>query len=83
MRCDVPVNSETLLVADFINLKIMPAQSFEGDHRDRVCVRMFIGMNTHMYMSICVYTVFLTKITCSKTVRVAISGLQVRVLTDD
>jgi hypothetical protein len=83
MRCDVPVDSETLLVDDFMNLKIMSAQSFEGDHRDRVYVRIFIGMNTHMYISICVYTVILTKITCSKTVRVAISGLQVRVLTDD
>jgi hypothetical protein len=35
---DVPVDSETLLVIDFMNLKIKPAQSFECAHRDSVCV---------------------------------------------
>jgi hypothetical protein len=37
----VPVDSETLLVTDFMNLKIKPTQSFEGAHRGRVCVRVF------------------------------------------
>jgi hypothetical protein len=37
------VNSETLLVTDFINLKIKPAQTFEGAHRSMVCMRVFIG----------------------------------------
>jgi hypothetical protein len=37
---DVPVDSDTLLVTDFVNLKIKPAQSFRGAHRGRVCARV-------------------------------------------
>jgi hypothetical protein len=59
--CDVPVDSETFLVTDFMNLKIKLAQSFRGAHRGRVCVRVFIGVNVHTRMSIFVYTVFLKK----------------------
>jgi hypothetical protein len=59
VRGDVPVDSEALLVTDFVNLKIKPAQSFEGAHRSRVCVHVFIGVSARMCMSICVYTVFL------------------------
>jgi hypothetical protein len=55
----VPVDSETLLVTDFMNLKIKPTQSFAC--KERVCVRVFIGVSTHTCMSICVYTVFLKK----------------------
>jgi hypothetical protein len=54
---DVSVDSETLLVTDFINLKIKPTQSFENAHRDRVCAHVFIKMSIHMCMSIYVYTV--------------------------
>jgi hypothetical protein len=39
---DVLIDSEPLLVTDFMNLKIKPAQSFRGAHRGRVCVRVFI-----------------------------------------
>jgi hypothetical protein len=56
---DVPVDSEVLLVIDFVNLKIKPPQSFRYTHRGRVCVHVFIGVNTHTCISICVYTVFL------------------------
>jgi hypothetical protein len=52
---DVPVDSETLLLTDFINLKIKPTQSFESfrcAHSDRICVRMFIKMSPHTYISI-------------------------------
>jgi hypothetical protein len=35
---DIPVNSETFLMTDFVNLKIKSAQSFEGAHRDRIYV---------------------------------------------
>jgi hypothetical protein len=56
---DVSVDSETLLVADFVNLKIKPAQSFECAHRGSVCLRVFIGVNIHTCMSIYVCTVFL------------------------
>jgi hypothetical protein len=58
---DVSVNGETLLVTDFMNLKIKSAQSFGCAHRDRVCVYMFIGVSAHTCMNICVYTVFLKK----------------------
>jgi hypothetical protein len=62
---DVPVDSEVLLVTDFMNLKIKPAQSFGGAHRGRVCVCMFIGVSAHTCMSICVCTMFLKKIMAS------------------
>jgi hypothetical protein len=58
---DVPVDSETLLVTDFVNLKIKSTPSFECAHRGRICVRVFIWVNTYTYMSICVCTVFLKK----------------------
>jgi hypothetical protein len=50
---DVPVDSETLLVTDFVNLKIKPAQFFRDAHRGRVCVHVFIVVSTHTCMSIC------------------------------
>jgi hypothetical protein len=59
VRGDVPVESEMLLVTDFINIKIKPAQSFRGAHRDKVCVRVFIEMGAHMCISICVCTAFI------------------------
>jgi hypothetical protein len=51
---DVSVDSEALLVINFMNLKIKSAQSFEGAHRSKVCVRVFIGMCAHICMSICI-----------------------------
>jgi hypothetical protein len=59
---DVPVDSETFLVTDFLNLKIKPAQSYEGAHRGRVCVHVFIGVSGHTCMSICVCNLFLKKL---------------------
>jgi hypothetical protein len=59
---DVPVDNETLLVIDFVNLKIKPAQTFGGAHRGRMSVHMFIWINTHTCISICVCTVFLKKV---------------------
>jgi hypothetical protein len=56
---DVPVDNETLLMTDFVNLKIKPSQSFGGAHKGRVCMRVFIGVSAHTCMSICVCTVFL------------------------
>jgi hypothetical protein len=58
---NVPVDSEALLVTDFVNLKIKPAQSFRCAHRSRVCMCVFIGVSIHTCMSICVCTVFLKK----------------------
>jgi hypothetical protein len=58
---DIPVDSEMLLMTDFVNLKIKLTQSFRGAHRGRVCVRVFIGVSARTCMSIYVYTVFLKK----------------------
>jgi hypothetical protein len=55
---DISVNSETLLVTDFVNLKIKPAQLFRDAH---IGYRVFIGMSAHIYMSICVCIMFLKK----------------------
>jgi hypothetical protein len=38
---DVHTNSEVLLMTDFMNLKIKPAQSFRGAHRSRVYVCVY------------------------------------------
>jgi hypothetical protein len=58
---DIPINGETILVTDFINLKIKLDQSFRGAHRDSVCVHIFIVLSAHTYMSIYVCTVFIKK----------------------
>jgi hypothetical protein len=51
---DISVNSETLLVTDFVNLKIKPAQLFGGAH---IGYRVLIGMS----INICVCIMFLKK----------------------
>jgi hypothetical protein len=38
-----PVDSETFLVTDFMNLKIKLAQSFRGAYKSKVYMRIFIG----------------------------------------
>jgi hypothetical protein len=58
---DVLINSEALLVTDFVNLKIKPVQSFRGAHRGRVCVRVFIEISDYTCMSIYIFIVFLKK----------------------
>jgi hypothetical protein len=59
---DVPIDNETFLMTDFVNLKIKPTQSFRCAHRSRVYVRVFIGMSVHICMNICVCTMFLKKL---------------------
>jgi hypothetical protein len=59
---DISINSESLLVTDFVNLKIKPTQSFRCAHRGRMCVRVFIGVSAHTCMSIYIYAVFIKKI---------------------
>jgi hypothetical protein len=58
---DVPVDSESFLMIDFVNLKIKSAQYFKGIHRSRMYVYIFIAVSGHMCISICIYTVFLKK----------------------
>jgi hypothetical protein len=50
---DVSVDSETLLVIDFINLKIKSTQSFKCAHRGRMYVRVFIGEYSYVYEYLC------------------------------
>jgi hypothetical protein len=59
---DVPVDSEPLLVTDFMNLKIKPTQSFRSAYIDRMCVHVFISVSVHTCMNICIYIVFLKKL---------------------
>jgi hypothetical protein len=59
--CDVPVDSDALLMTDFMNFKIKPAQSFIDTHKGSVCMRMLICVSAHTCMSIYVCTVFLKK----------------------
>jgi hypothetical protein len=47
-----PVDSETFLVTDFVNLKIKLAQSFRGVHKSRVYMRVFTGVSTHTCIKI-------------------------------
>jgi hypothetical protein len=56
---DVPVDSDALLVTDFMNLKIKSTQSFRGVHRDRMCMRVFIhrGECSYVYEYLCLYCV--------------------------
>jgi hypothetical protein len=54
VKDDFPVDSETLLVTDFVNLKIKSAQSFRSGHRGRMYVRVFIEIIARTCMSICV-----------------------------
>jgi hypothetical protein len=61
VRGDVPVNSETLLVTDFVNLKIKSDQSFRGTYRGKLYMRVFIKVSARTCMSICVCTIFLKK----------------------
>jgi hypothetical protein len=44
---DVLVDNETLLMTNFVNLKIKPVQFFRCGHRVMLYVRIFIGMSTH------------------------------------
>jgi hypothetical protein len=46
------IDSETVLVTDFMIVNIKLTQSFEDFHRVRVYVHIFIGVNTYTSMSI-------------------------------
>jgi hypothetical protein len=49
---DVSVDSETLLVTKFMNLKIKPVQSFRCVYRGMMCVYMFIHVSVRTCCSI-------------------------------
>jgi hypothetical protein len=58
VRGDVLINNETLLMTDFVNLKIKLTQSFECAHIDRVYVHIFIRVTVYTYINIYVDIVF-------------------------
>jgi hypothetical protein len=58
---DIPVDSNTFLVTDFVNLKIKPTQFFRCAHRGRIYMCVFIELSVHTYMNIYVCSVFLKK----------------------
>jgi hypothetical protein len=49
---DVHVDNKTLLVTDFVNLKIKLTQSFRGAHRDNIYVRVFIKVSPRTCINI-------------------------------
>jgi hypothetical protein len=53
------IDSETLLMTDFVNLKIKPTQYFRCAHRSMMYIHIFIGVSVHTCINIYVYTVFL------------------------
>jgi hypothetical protein len=57
VRDDVSIDNEMLLMSDFVNLKIKPAQSFKCVYRDKICVYVFIEMSIHICMSIYIYNI--------------------------
>jgi hypothetical protein len=67
VRGDVPVNSEIFLVTDFISFKIKPIQSFKYDHKDRMCIYIFIRVSNHMYINIYIYTVLKKEVRLTTT----------------
>jgi hypothetical protein len=61
VKGDVPIDNKTLLMTDFVNLKIKPTQSFTYAHKYMVYMHMFIGINTHTYMST-IFILYFSKI---------------------
>jgi hypothetical protein len=49
---DVSVDSEVLLVTDFVNLKIKLTQSFRDAYKNMIYMHAFIIVSAHKYMSI-------------------------------
>jgi hypothetical protein len=47
---DVFVDNKTLLITDFVNLKIKSTQSFKYVHRSSMCMYVFIKISAHIYI---------------------------------
>jgi hypothetical protein len=58
VKDDILIDSETLLVTNFINLKIIPTQSFKYAHRSRIYVCVFIK-DKYSYIYKYLYLLFL------------------------
>jgi hypothetical protein len=60
---DVPVDSDELLVTDFVNLKIKSAHFFEVAHRNRVCIYVNRDKCSYVYEYLYLYCI------CQKKMR--------------
>jgi hypothetical protein len=58
VEADVSVDSEMLLLTDFINLKIKPTQTFRCDHRAKMCVYLFVEMSVYMCIQVFMFVVY-------------------------
>jgi hypothetical protein len=58
MGGNVSIDSDVLLVTDFVNLKIKLAQSFRGTHRGSVCVCGYSSECSYVYEYLCLYCIF-------------------------
>jgi hypothetical protein len=54
---DVFIDNETLLVTDFVNLKIKSVQSFRNTHRNKVCMYIHIVKYSYVYRYLRLYRV--------------------------
>jgi hypothetical protein len=52
------IDSESLLMIDFVNLKIKLAQYFERTHKDRMCVCVHMDECSYVYEYLRLYCVF-------------------------
>jgi hypothetical protein len=48
VKGDVSIDNDTLLVIDFVNLKIKLTQSFRDVHKDKICI--YIYKNRYLYV---------------------------------
>jgi hypothetical protein len=48
-------------VIDFVNIKIKSIQSFRCTYRDKIYIRIFIGVSTYTYINIYIYIMFVKK----------------------
>ena len=60
MVSDVPVDNKASVVTSEI-FRSVGAKSFEGAHRNRVCIRVFIGMSVRALWTSTLYCVILKK----------------------
>jgi hypothetical protein len=57
VKDDIPVDSDTLLVTDFMNIKIKSTQYFRCTYRDRLCVCVYEDECSYVYEYMCLYCV--------------------------
>jgi hypothetical protein len=54
---DISINSETLLMTDFVNLKIKSTQSFKNAHKGRVYVCVYRDECSYLYEYLHLYCI--------------------------